>query len=425
MSIERWGWYSVGVNVLLIAINLTVALASGNLAVAAEMVHNMADFVAALAVLLGLRLSSRKSAAFPYGLYKLENIIAIVLAGTIFFTAYEIAKDALTAAEGMGAVSLWMLVAVTLAGAIPLIFSRYELKAGRAANSPALIADAQEYRVHGLTAAVALLALIGQRANLALDRIGALLIVVVIAKTGWDLLIGGVRVLLDASLPPETLDQVREIILSEPAVAQLNWVTGRNAGRFRFIEAEIALRVQDLAKAEAVTQRIEARIREAVPFVERVLLHAEPVPRTHIKYAIPLADTRGTISPHFGEAPFFAFLTVRVADNAVEQQTILANPNTGQERAKGIQVAEWLVGQKVDIVLLRESLQGKGPAYVFRDAGIELKLIQSETVAQALVENPSGISIEAAQGQNTEASPHDNPDDGPEERYERGPARLA
>jgi len=155
------------------------------------------------------------------------------------------------------------------------------------------------------------------------------------------------------------------------------------------------------------------------------LLHAEPVPRTHIKYAIPLADTRGTISPHFGEAPFFAFLTVRVADNAIEQQTILANPNTGQERAKGIQVAEWLVGQKVDIVLLRESLQGRGPAYVFRDAGIELKLIQSETVAQALVENPSGISTEAAQGQNTEASPHDNPDDGPEERRERRPARLA
>ena len=33
VNVERWGWYSIGVNVVLAAINLTIAFASGSLAV--------------------------------------------------------------------------------------------------------------------------------------------------------------------------------------------------------------------------------------------------------------------------------------------------------------------------------------------------------------------------------------------------------
>jgi len=94
-GIERWGWYSIAVNVVLAAINLGIALASGSLAVEAEMVHNLVDLLSAIGVLIGLRLSTRKSKEFPYGLYKLENLVAVVLAVMTFITAYEIARDAL------------------------------------------------------------------------------------------------------------------------------------------------------------------------------------------------------------------------------------------------------------------------------------------------------------------------------------------
>ncbi|MBL7065793.1 MAG: hypothetical protein ISS49_16580 [Anaerolineae bacterium] len=55
-----------------------------------------------------------------------------------------------------------------------------------------------------------------------------------------------------------------------------------------------------------------------------------------------------------------------------------------EEKAKGIQVAEWLVAQKVDVVLVKESLRGKGPAYVFRDAGIELRQTDANTLGKAI-----------------------------------------
>jgi divalent metal cation (Fe/Co/Zn/Cd) transporter len=146
MNTERWGWYSVAVNVVLAAINAGIAAVSGSLAVEAEMAHNLVDLLTAIGVLVGLKLSTRKSKAFPYGLYKLENVITVVLAGMVFFTTYEIARDALFTPARQTRVDLWMLGGVVVAAVIPLVFSHFELRAGRAANSPALIADAKEYR---------------------------------------------------------------------------------------------------------------------------------------------------------------------------------------------------------------------------------------------------------------------------------------
>ena len=386
VNVERWGWYSVAVNVVLVAINAGIATISGSLAVEAEMIHNIVDLLAAVAVLVGLKLSTRKSKVFPYGLYKLENVVAVVLAGMIFFTAYEIAHDAIFAPTRLATVDPWMLGGVVLATVIPLVFSHFELRAAQEANSPSLIAEAKEYRTHVFTSGLVFAALLAQRFNFPLDRVAALIIVVAIGKTGWDLLSDGMRVLLDASLDPDTILRIREIITAEPVVAELKWVTGRNAGRFRFVEAEVTLRIRDLEKAEATTRHIETQIRQAVPYVERVLIHAEPMERTYLRYAVPLADPDGTISEHLGEAPYFALVRVRLADGAIEEQQIVANPHKDLERAKGIQVAEWLVAQKADVVLMKESLRGKGPVYVFGDAGVEMHETEAATLSAALEE---------------------------------------
>ena len=391
---SRVAWASIAVNIFLTLLNLAIAAASGSLAVAAEMVHNLVDLVASVAVLAGVKISERESRAFPYGLYKVENVVAVGVAILIFFTGYEIAKEALFAEPEAATVNGWMLAGVALSAVIPLAFSVYEMRVGRELNSPSLMADAQEYRAHVFSSGVVFLALVGQMIGYPVDRYAALVIVVLIAKTGWELLADGMRVLLDASLDAETLDQVRAIIEAEPTVTEVRWVVGRNAGRYRFLEADLALRVDDLERAHAVSQRLEKAIREQVPHVERVLIHYEPQVRTHLRYAAPLADTEGTVSEHFGEAPYFALVTVRLADaqtlgelgRAVEHQEMLANPHQSVEKAKGIRVAEWLVGLKIDVVLLREDVQGKGPAYVFADAGIETRLTQTATLTEAIAE---------------------------------------
>jgi predicted Fe-Mo cluster-binding NifX family protein len=256
------------------------------------------------------------------------------------------------------------------------------------------MAAAQEYRVHVFSSGVVFLALVGQAVGLRLDRYAALLIVVLIVRTGWSLLVDGMRVLLDVSLDAETLNQVRAILNAEPTVTEVRSLVGRNAGRYRFLEAEVALRVDDLERAHTVSQRLEAAIRAQVPHVERVLLHYEPQVRTQRRYAVPLANANGTVSDHFGEAPYFALVTVRTADGQVEREEVLANPHKNVEKAKGIRVAEWLVGLKVDTVLLRDKVSGKGPAYVFADAGVEMRRTEAANLLRAVTEHQAAWSEE-------------------------------
>jgi len=389
-NLARIGVYSLLINIFLASLKLGLATLSGSLALAADAIHSLVDVFASLAVLGGLLIAKRKSKAFPYGLYKVENVVSVGIALLIFLAGYEIARDALTAGASLPTINGWVLAGVSLTIVIPLLFGGYEARVGRASGSPSLIADGKHFQTDVLSSVAVLVAVVGRLFGLALDRIAAGVVVLFIAHAGWELLADGMRVLLDASIDAETLNHIRGIITSEPGVADVKWLTGRNSGRFRFIEAEITLRFHDLEKAHAATQRIEEKIRQDVPNVDRVLIHAEPVERTHTRYAVPLADPQGTISEHFGEAPYFALITVRLADGQIEAQQIVANPYTAEDKAKGILVSEWLVSQKADVVLLKEDLQGKGPTYVFGEAGTEIMPIAATTLTEVVAALTAG-----------------------------------
>jgi cation diffusion facilitator family transporter len=382
--VERWGWMSIGINLVLSILNLEIARASGSLAVASEMVHNLVDLLAAIVLLIGLRISQRKSKSFPYGLYKVENVVSVMLSILIFFTGYEIGREALLGILGPTVVNPWFLVGVALSAIIPMVFSYFELQVGKMANSPSLTASAMEYRVHIFTSGVVFISLITHYFGIHLDRIAALVVVVFILRTGWELLKDGMRVLLDASLDAETLTKVRQIIENDPAVDQVKMLTGRNSGRYRFLEAEIMIRAKDLKTAHHISQRIERVILSEVPHVERVLIHYEPITPTKVCYAFPLNNMNENLSEHFGEAPYFALVSLNIPDGGIEKQEIIRNPYTEVPKAKGIRVAEWLLLQKVDRVVLKESLQGKGPEYVFKDAGVEMIYTSANSWKSAL-----------------------------------------
>jgi len=324
-------------------------------------------------------------------------LTAAGLAIMIFVSAYEIGHSALLPSARPLQANIWMLAVLLVTMAIPLIFSLFEMRVALAANSPALLADAREYRVHVFTTGMAFAALLSQWLGFPLDHFAALLIVVVVAKTGWELLRDAMRVLLDASLDHETLMRIRQVIEAVPAVVGINWVTGHNAGRFRFVEAGVTLRVTEVARAAAVLRRIEEEVRAAVPHVERVLLRVESPERVLLRCAVPLADQAVTISEHFGEAPYFALATIRRDNGTVEDQRIIKNPHRLVEKAKGICVANWLVSLNIDLLLLREDVRGKGPEYVLRDAGVVMHLTDKLSLTEALSSIPHRSSLHLGQ----------------------------
>jgi cation diffusion facilitator family transporter len=382
---ERIGFYSIGVNVLLVGIKYSLAVFSGSIALVADTIHSLSDVVSSATVLAGIKISKRKSKIFPYGLYKVENFVSLISSLFIFYAGYKIAISVFSERQDLHIGRLPVAMAgVLLTILITYTFSRYELRRGRKIGSPTLIADAQHIKTDMLSSGVIFFGLLGGLFRLPLDRVAALVMVFFIGRAGLVIFLDAIRVLLDASLDFGTLDRVKNIILEDRKVDTINALWGRNSGRFKFIEADIILKVHDLDRAHAVSRRIEGEIKKKVSNVDHILIHYEPQKRETRMCAIPLAGDKRTVCDHFGDAPYFYLATLRESDGTILEERFLHNPFLQEEKGKGIKVSEWLVQQGANTVFNRRDFKGKGPSYVFSDAEVDVHITESESLEEAI-----------------------------------------
>ena len=382
---EKVAALAVGIHLVLFGIKYTFSTLSGSIALKADAFHSLSDVVASSTVFGGLIIAKRKTKSFPYGLYKVENLVSVMVALAIFYAGYEIVMEA-TKGVAVELQNIWLTIASVLCIiVITYGYSRYATKVGTEINSPSLIADAKHIGVDMFASTMVLVALLSSFAGVNLDRISAFIIVFIIAWSGGKILIDGIRVLLDASLDYKTLSLAEKLILAEPQVMEIQHLMGRNSGRYKFIEADIFLKTHDLERAHFITDRIETNIKSQIKNVDRVLIHYEPSKKENLIYAVPLEyANQQRISRHFGEAPYFGLITVRIKDKKAIEQKVIANPFTQVDHGKGILAAEFLNKHLVDVVITKESFKGKGPYYVFSNAAVDNLITDQGTMEKAL-----------------------------------------
>jgi cation diffusion facilitator family transporter len=376
---RRLAALSLSLNLLLAAVKYLLYLYAGSTAVLAEAVHSLTDVVGSLLVIGGISLAEKRSRRFPWGLYKVENLAALLLAVLILFSAYEIAAIIFRPSYATMKNLDSALIALLLMAMPVYLFSRYEAAKAAAINSPTLTADAKHWKTDLAPLAVVAAGIAGARISFAVaDKIAAVLILILVVRAGYDILKDSLKSLLDASADYETLEQMREVVRSFPRIKEPFSIQARNSGRFIFVELSVRISLTRLKEAHDITRALERDIKERVPFVERVIVHYEPEEKEHRRYAALLADREGAISEHFGKAPLVALWDKRVADGVTTSREILENPFSAVEKGKGIELSELLVSRNVDVLYTRESFEGKGPDYVLADAGIEIRKTDKE-----------------------------------------------
>jgi cation diffusion facilitator family transporter len=381
--------YSTVLNILVAASKGVLAYLSGSSALLADAIHGVSDTFASLLVLVGIWFSQRKSEGFPWGLYKVENFVALVSALLIFFAGYEIAQHALkTEAWEVKHFFPSFLVLSGMIGVI-FLFSRYEARKARILNSPSLRADASHWYSDIASTSIVLLALLGSWAgHPVIDRLGALVMVAFIGKAGWDILKDSMRTLLDASVAPETLQQIRNAVLRFDQVREIQSLQARNSGRFIFVHAKLVFATKKFFQAHQLSEEIERAVRQEIPLVERMIIHYEPPKKDFTIQAIPVEADRKRLSEHFGEAPYFCLVRTRTPGDDVLDVEFLPNPYLNEEKAKGIKVSEWLIEGGVDRVYTRKPFEGKGPSYVFSSAEVEVRLTHARAIEEVIPELP-------------------------------------
>jgi len=371
---------SVALNIFFTAAKFSLYLLSGSFSLLAETAHSLADVTGSLLVVGGIYLSEKKSERFPWGLYKVENIAALFSACLIFLSAYEIAKMIYhPSPEGMRNLDMTLIVLFLMT--VPIIlFSRYEARRAKAINSPSLMADAEHWRADIAPIVAVAIGIASARLSYpVMDRISAFAVLLVVIKAGYGIFRDSMKSLMDASVDRVTLDKIKAVLGEFHGVKEVVSLHARNSGKFIFISMDVRLSSKRLKDAHELADRIEGEIERRIPFVEKVTIHYEPEKKDRTRYAVPLADRDDAVSEHFSSAPFIAVWD-KGPDEAVISQEILENPFRTLEKRKGISLATFLVEKEIDILYTRESFDGKGPEYVFANAGIKIRRVDRESM---------------------------------------------
>ncbi len=266
--------YSVGINLLLSLIKIIGGVVSGSAALIADGVHSLSDLAASLSVYVGIVISNKKSDLFPQGLYKVENLVALISAFAIFFAGYEIGKDVLfEESEPIKNLTV-AIVVIGLTVLITYLYSRWEKQKAIELNSPSLLADAEHIKTDFYTALVVLVGVLGQYFGYPIvEKIAVVIVIYFIFHSGFEILKEAIKVLLDASLDHESIEKIKEILNNEPVIKNINAITGRNAGSYKFVQLDLALNTDSLKEAHELAHKIEKDIKEQMPFVEKVVIH--------------------------------------------------------------------------------------------------------------------------------------------------------
>jgi cation diffusion facilitator family transporter len=369
---ERAAIIAAAVYILLaIALLLSAVLLARSVTMYAGGIQTVVRAVACFMVFLGLRLSRRRTTDFPLGLYKLENLVSVIVGLFILFGAYETAKEALRlmGPESEGLSNVWIPVLIlVVCAALAGVLAWYKWKVGRKENSPSLKAEARHSL--GSMCACLLLAL-----GLGLEAAGvpdmgavvALLVVALLAWLGVAISLDGLKVLLDASVEKDVLEKVRSIAEDDDRVREVFEVEGRNSGSYRFIDLNLTLATHDLREASAVSRQLEKKIREEIENVDHITVEFSPEASRRWMCAVPLAGGNGDVSPSLWQAERLAIVVIdRGAEKVVSRQ-VLDIPYTEDMPGAEVRLAAFLGMRGVDVLLesgaqpRETSLQGEEP----------------------------------------------------------------
>ncbi|GAC1362372.1 MAG: cation-efflux pump [Actinomycetota bacterium] len=260
---------------------LVVALATGSLSMLSEAAHSGLDTMVTALTLFVVSVAARPpDADHPYGHGKAENVAALVQALGLLILSIAIGRQAVMrlASHVAPARASWYAFAVIGAAiVIDVTRSRILGTAAKKYASPALQADAINFRADLLTSTVVLVGLVAVRMGYpGADTYGGLAIAAYVALCSVRLGRHSVDALMDRA-PQDAVSRIERAAGSVPGVAEVRRVRLRYSGGQPHADVVVGVsRTLALELAHTLTEQVEQAIRSLEPGAD-VIIHVEPL----------------------------------------------------------------------------------------------------------------------------------------------------
>ncbi|HDY87369.1 MAG TPA: cation transporter [bacterium] len=274
-------------NLTLAVFKMSVGHLTGSKGLFADGIHSLSDVVATTGVIVSLKISDKgDDERYPYGRGKVEFISCIFVYSVLFIVAILILTEAIYSIYSGDLkiprlISLFTAVVSVIAN---IILYRLGLCAGRAVNSPAIIANANENKADMLSSVAVIFGIIGSNLGYTYcDPLAAIVVGLIILKTATTLGWKAIEALVDTSLPVKKLKLLNEIILGVKGVERVNYIKSRQLGKHYWLDVEIQVSPELLvSEGDIILQVVKyelMKISERVKDVVVILACSSPQDR--------------------------------------------------------------------------------------------------------------------------------------------------
>jgi len=279
---RRATWLSAGQNFMLASIKGIVGYITTSRALLADACHSGADILCALLAAWGTRFSDKPiDKTHPYGYGKIEFIVGIIVGVVLIFVALTILRGSLRVLfwhmriRSPNILAFWVALLSVYSN---FVVSHYSMCAAKELNSPALKSMSIDNRSDAYSSIPVVICILGSQLGFPqLDPIAAALVGLVVFKMGAGLVIENYRGLLDVSLRPEKIEEIRKIIISLPGVKKIGYLKTRQIGQKIWVDVEVSLKGEKtLNEANVVSREIRSALMRKIEHISNVQVSLKP-----------------------------------------------------------------------------------------------------------------------------------------------------
>ena len=269
------------VNVLVCLGELIIGFLIGSIAMISDAIHNVADAGGSLVSFLSFKLSGRKAdAEHPYGHGRMEYLLSIGFSILLFVVAAQLGIEAVDHIMNPEVVEFSMSALAVMLGAMVLkIWLSFFLRSiGNRIDSPILRANGKEALSDvWATAAIAIGLLLGGIFQLSIDGYLGLIVALIIAKAGFEVLKEATDRLLGFEPTTERVQEIINFVESKAGILGTHDLMIHDYGpghEYASIHVEVDAK-QDAMTIHNMIDRVE---RQALKELQlKLTIHMDPI----------------------------------------------------------------------------------------------------------------------------------------------------
>ncbi|MDC9727925.1 MAG: cation diffusion facilitator family transporter [Methyloprofundus sp.] len=270
------------VNVFLCIIKIGFGILGQSAALIADGVHSLSDLASDLLVLIAVKMGAREADhEHPYGHRRFETLATTILGTALIVVAFGIAWDVYERILSPERLLIPQQSALGIA-AISILANewlfQYTKRVALITRSKLLLANAWHHRSDAISSVVVLIGVAGSLLGyIWADAFAAVLVALMVAKIGFNLVMDSVKELVDTGLSQELVEEIRAEISAIAGVKDIHLLRTRQMGEDALVDAHIVVGSRiTVSEGHMIGDVVRDVLISKFEDVQEVLVHIDP-----------------------------------------------------------------------------------------------------------------------------------------------------